>query len=380
MRAAGRSRTSPADLGIHSETLRKRVRQAEADQGLRPDLPTSEEREEIRAAAPGELRAAARERDLEVGVACFSPRSSTQTDRSEPLRRRAPWPLRGRADLQDLGRVGVRLLPASRGRRSARAVEDERLLDRIRELHAANYYAYGYRRMWMALRRAGEQVPRCQVQRLMRANGIVGAKRRGKPWRTTKPDPAGSASARSRPARLRRRRTERALGRRPLLPALLGGHRLLRLRPRRLQPDDRRLAARQPHAHRPRPRRAADGAAPTRAGRRRRADPPLRPRLAVHQHRLHPDAHRPPRARLGRIGRRRIRQRARRVVRRQLQDRADQRPRLADHAASSSSPSSSTSAGTTPPACTRASATSRPSSTSSGTPSKSATTLEGATV
>ena len=75
------------------------------------------------------------------------------------------------------------------GRRSARAVEDERLLDRIRELHAANYYAYGYRRMWLALRRAGEQVPRCRVQRLMKTNGIVGAKRRGKPWRTTKADP-----------------------------------------------------------------------------------------------------------------------------------------------------------------------------------------------
>jgi putative transposase len=75
------------------------------------------------------------------------------------------------------------------GRRSERAVEDERLLGRIRELHAANYYAYGYRRMWKALRRAGEQVPRCRVQRLMKGNGIVGAKRRGKPWRTTKPDP-----------------------------------------------------------------------------------------------------------------------------------------------------------------------------------------------
>ena len=37
-----------ADLGINSETLRKRVRQAEADGGLRPDLPTSAEREEIR--------------------------------------------------------------------------------------------------------------------------------------------------------------------------------------------------------------------------------------------------------------------------------------------------------------------------------------------
>ena len=75
------------------------------------------------------------------------------------------------------------------GPRSSRVVEDERLLGRIRELHASNYDAYGYRRMWKALLRAGEQVPRCRVQRLMRAHGIVGAKRRGRPWRTTRPDP-----------------------------------------------------------------------------------------------------------------------------------------------------------------------------------------------
>lgn len=75
------------------------------------------------------------------------------------------------------------------GARSARAVADQRLLGRIRELHAANYFAYGYRRMWKTLARAGEAVPRCQVQRLMRKAGIQGAKRRGKPWRTTTPDP-----------------------------------------------------------------------------------------------------------------------------------------------------------------------------------------------
>ena len=55
------------------------------------------------------------------------------------------------------------------GQRSARRREDERLLERIRETHLANYEAYGYRRTWKALRRSGETVPRCQVQRLMRA-------------------------------------------------------------------------------------------------------------------------------------------------------------------------------------------------------------------
>jgi putative transposase len=81
------------------------------------------------------------------------------------------------------------------GGRSQRSIRDEQLLARIQEIHAANYYAYGSRRMWIALRRAGEPVARCTVERLMRANGICGAKRRGKPWRTTKPDLA----ARRRP-------------------------------------------------------------------------------------------------------------------------------------------------------------------------------------
>lgn len=37
------------DLGVPSESLRKYVRQVEANEGLRPDLPTAAEREEIRA-------------------------------------------------------------------------------------------------------------------------------------------------------------------------------------------------------------------------------------------------------------------------------------------------------------------------------------------
>ena len=77
----------------------------------------------------------------------------------------------------------------AKGELSARRREDERLIEAIRVTHKRNYEAYGYRRTWKALLREGERVPRCQVQRLMRAHGIQGAKRRGKPWRTTRPDP-----------------------------------------------------------------------------------------------------------------------------------------------------------------------------------------------
>jgi hypothetical protein len=82
----------------------------------------------------------------------------------------------------------------TRGERSARVICDERLLDCIRELHAANCYAYGYRRMWKALGRAGERVGRDRVKRLMREHQIQGAKRRRRPWRTTITDPTAIRS------------------------------------------------------------------------------------------------------------------------------------------------------------------------------------------
>jgi len=80
------------------------------------------------------------------------------------------------------------------GQRSERVIEDERLLEIVRQVHAANYFAYGYRKMWLALGRAGESVGRDRVKRLMRDAGIQGAKRRGKPWRTTISEPAAQRS------------------------------------------------------------------------------------------------------------------------------------------------------------------------------------------
>jgi putative transposase len=76
------------------------------------------------------------------------------------------------------------------GRRSRRTVQDTWLLGQIERLYTGNYSAYGYRRLWLALKREGINVGRDRVKRLMRANGIQGAKRRGKPWRTTRPNPA----------------------------------------------------------------------------------------------------------------------------------------------------------------------------------------------
>ena len=75
------------------------------------------------------------------------------------------------------------------GERSGRSLEDERLTARIREVHAQNFECYGYPRVWHELQRQGEQVGRDRVARLMRQEGIRGAKRRGKPWRTTIADP-----------------------------------------------------------------------------------------------------------------------------------------------------------------------------------------------
>jgi transposase InsO family protein len=75
------------------------------------------------------------------------------------------------------------------GGRSERSLEDERLTARIRTVHEENFECYGYPRVWHELQRQGEQVGRDRVARLMRQEGIRGAKRRGKPWRTTIPDP-----------------------------------------------------------------------------------------------------------------------------------------------------------------------------------------------
>jgi putative transposase len=70
---------------------------------------------------------------------------------------------------------------------SARAVRDAAMIPVLVALWAANYRVYGAHKLWIAARRAGHDIGRDQVARLMRAAGIEGV-RRLKRVRTTRPD------------------------------------------------------------------------------------------------------------------------------------------------------------------------------------------------
>jgi putative transposase len=72
---------------------------------------------------------------------------------------------------------------------SARAVRDAMLIPLLVSIWEANFRVYGVRKLWKAARRAGHDVGRDQVARLMGRAGIEGL-RRGKKHKTTKSDPA----------------------------------------------------------------------------------------------------------------------------------------------------------------------------------------------
>lgn len=72
---------------------------------------------------------------------------------------------------------------------SARAQRDAVLMPVLVALWEDNYRVYGARKLWKAARRAGHDIGRDQVARLMRAAGIEGV-RRGKRVKTTRSDAA----------------------------------------------------------------------------------------------------------------------------------------------------------------------------------------------
>jgi transposase InsO family protein len=70
---------------------------------------------------------------------------------------------------------------------SARAKGDAALRPKIARVFEANFRVYGVRKVWRQLKREGEAVARCTVERLMREMGLQGVLR-GRPAKTTVSD------------------------------------------------------------------------------------------------------------------------------------------------------------------------------------------------
>lgn len=74
---------------------------------------------------------------------------------------------------------------------SARQLRDQVMIPILVTLWTANRKLYGAHKLWKAALRAGHEIGRDQVARLMRQAGIEGVSRRRKVW-TTRPDPAAA--------------------------------------------------------------------------------------------------------------------------------------------------------------------------------------------
>jgi hypothetical protein len=110
-------------------------------------------------------------------------------------------------------------------------------------VYVANKRVYGVRKMWHAMKRAGHDMDRDQVARLMRICGIAGAVRGKHRTITTKRDDRGTAAPRSDRAELGRAAASGpVVGRRLHLRVDAGRIRLYRVLRRRLLPPDSGLA------------------------------------------------------------------------------------------------------------------------------------------
>ncbi|MHA0289930.1 IS3 family transposase [Mycobacterium sp. C3-094] len=184
-----------SQLGYGVESVRLWVRQADIDAGLAPGVTTLESKKVQQ--LEQEIRELKRAYEILKRAAKF-------------LRGGARPPTQEVVDFIDTHReefgvepictvlrsAGLQVAPstyydAKTRPPSARAQRDAVLGPALRQLWTDNYCVYGARKLWKTARRAGHDVGRDQVARLMRAAGIEGV-RRGKRVRTTKPDPAAA--------------------------------------------------------------------------------------------------------------------------------------------------------------------------------------------
>src|SRR4051794_29270901 len=118
-------------------------------------------------------------------------------------------------------------------------LEEAYLVNALVDLHQANWGVYGVRKLWHAARRAGHEVGRDQVGRLMGIARISGAVRDRHRTVTTRRRPVGAAAAGPGQARLgRAERARPAMGGGLLLRVDAGRVRLRSLRRRRVLPPD----------------------------------------------------------------------------------------------------------------------------------------------
>ena len=154
-----------------------------------------------------------------------------------------------------LRQAGVAISPsgyyAARARPPpARAVRDAALEKQILRVYKDSGERYGAWKVWDQLNREGIAAARCTVERLMRKLGLRGVRRGGwKKPRTTVPDPSQDRPADLVNRGLRAVRPGPAVGSRLHLRIHLGGHRLYRVRHRRVRPADRRVAHRRQPRH-----------------------------------------------------------------------------------------------------------------------------------
>ena len=169
-----------AEFDVSTDSVRRWVKQAGLDEGIRKDGITSDEREELRRLRR-ENRRVRMERDILAEISSLI----RPQERFDPVRvfefvraRRGRWPVGCMCRVLGVSPSG-HYAWLKRGP-SRRAQENEALSKRIAEIHEASHGTYGSRRVHAELLEGGDNLSRQRVARLMRTLGLKGCRGSGK--------------------------------------------------------------------------------------------------------------------------------------------------------------------------------------------------------